>query len=70
MALRGLVARVGFLGRQPVEKRNMTASPSITTATRQQVETRKLNTSSPGTSVYTDSHLDALDRRKRSRSHR
>ena len=66
MALRGLVTRVVFLGRQPVEKINT----SITTLSRQQVKSRKLNTSSVVTSVYTDSHLDALDRRKRSRSHR
>ena len=64
MALRGLVTRFGLLGRQPVESRKMTGS------TVQQVETKKINTSSTVASVYTDSHLDALDRRKRSRSHR
>ena len=70
MALRGLVTGVVFLGRQPVEKMNMTTSTSITSLSRQQVKNRKLNPSSTVTSVYTDSHLDALDRRKRSRSHR
>ena len=71
MALRGLVTRFGLLGRQPVESRKMTGSTvPISTSTMQQVETKKINTSSTVASVYTDSHLDALDRRKRSRSHR
>merc|ERR1711962_1377736 len=40
------------------------------TESKHETQKRTINTTCKVTSVYTDSHLDALDRRKRSRSHK
>merc|ERR1712180_295499 len=58
----------GVLGRLLVENTKLTQCPK--TESKHETPKRRINTSCKVTSVYTDSHLDALDRRKRSRSHR
>merc|ERR1712156_410263 len=68
MALRGLVTRAGVFGRLSVENTKLTPCPK--TESKHETPKRRINTSCKVTSVYTDSHLDALDRTKRSRSHR
>merc|ERR1712156_639698 len=68
MALRGLVTRAGVLGRLLVENTKLTQCHK--TESKHETPKRRINTTCKVTSVYTDSHLDALDRRKRSRSYR